>query len=112
MTEAAARADALATVAEYGTAIGARDLDQLARLYPTMTEQQRRGWQAFFSSVSELRAPLTVEQITVAGATAQVRVRAAYEYENLRPHRAERSVVNYRMTLVRDASGWRIRAVE
>ena len=77
-----------------------------------MTDQQRRGWQAFFNSVNDLRAPITVEQINVSGTTAQVHVRAAYEYENLRPHRAERSVVNYKLTLAREGAGWKIRAVE
>ena len=111
-TRGAVAGEVLATVAEYGTAVGARDLGRLEHIYPAMTEQQRRGWQAFFGSVSDLHAPFTVEQITVSGATAQVRMRTAYEYENLRPHRAERSVVSYKLTLAHAGSGWKIRAVE
>lgn len=101
-----------AAVAEYANAIEARDLASLGRVYPDMTAQQRRAWATFFGSVADLRARLEVEDITTAGATAQVRVRGTYEYQNLRPHRAERSPVRFTATLARDASGWRVRTVE
>lgn len=104
--------DVWAAFAEYANAIEARDLARMRRVYPGMPEQQRQAWATFFGSVADLHAPLIADQITVDGATAQVRVRGTYEYQNLRPHRAERSAVRFKVTLARDASGWQIRAVE
>lgn len=101
-----------AAVAEYATAIEARDLAWLRRVYPGMTEKQRSGWVAFFGSVANLHTRLVVGEITTAGATVQARVHGMYEYQNLRPHRAERLPVSFTATLTRDASGWRVRTVE
>jgi hypothetical protein len=113
-TEAASRAaGVLAAVADYTSAIEARDLARLARAYPAMTEQQRRGWTTFFNSVADLRARLVVAGITTVGTTAaRAHVRGTYEYQNLRPHRAERSPVSFTVLVARDATGWRVRAVE
>ncbi|GJG86872.1 hypothetical protein tb265_20530 [Gemmatimonadetes bacterium T265] len=115
----AARADAAtsaagvrAALAEYAQAIEARDLASLRRVYPGMTEEQRRAWVAFFGGVSDLHARLVVGDVTSAGGTAQARVRGTYEYQNLHPHRTERSPVSFTATLARDGSGWRVRTVE
>lgn len=109
---ASALTGAQAALAEYLGAIEARDLDRLARAYPGMTEPQRRAWTTFFGSVANFRPRLVVDQLRPAGATARAHVRGAYEYENVRPRRAERLPVSFNVTLARDAGGWRVRAVE
>ncbi len=101
-----------AAVAEYGGAIESRDLARLERVYPGMTEAQRRAWAAFFGSATDLRARLVVDEVTVTGATALARVRGTYEYENARPRRAERAAVSFTATLAREGEAWRVRAVE
>jgi hypothetical protein len=101
-----------ATLSRYASAIEARDLVGLERVYPGMTAVQRQAWATFFSSVENLTARLSVSEVTGAGATARVRVEGTYEYQNLRPHRAERSPVRFTATLAREATGWRMRAVE
>lgn len=110
--EARSAAGVHAAVIEYGNAVESRDLGRLARVYPGMTESQRRAWATFFGSVAGLRARLVVDEVTVAGATALARVRGTYEYENLRPRRAEHAPVSFTATLARDGTGWRVRTVE
>ena len=101
-----------AAVAEYANAIEARDLGWLRRVYPGMTESQRQAWAVFFGSVGELRTRFVVRELTAVGETAQVQVRGTYEYQNLRPHRTERSPVSFTATLTREGPGWRVRTVE
>jgi hypothetical protein len=98
-------------IAEYAQALESRDLSQVRRVYPGLTEAQQQGWKNFFESVRALKASLAVTALTVAGDTADVTVGGAYEYENVTTGRTERRPVTFRAILVGDASGWRLRAV-
>jgi len=105
------RPDIQKVIADYATALESRDIEQVRHAYPGLTAAQQGSWQAFFDRVRNLKATLTVSSVNVAGAAADATVTGVYEYDNAGTGRAERRPVTFRVTLARDASGWRINAI-
>jgi serine/threonine-protein kinase len=98
-------------IAEYARAIESLDVTQLQRVYPGITNEQRRGWEALFRSARNLRAKLTVQQLDIAGTTAEGTVTGTYDFENSTTGRAEHHAVTFRATLERGRTGWRLVSV-
>ena len=96
-----------AVVAEYARAIEARDLAAIKAVYPTITDDQQRGFQRFFQSVRSINARLTASAPQGDGNTATARVSGAYDYVDSNG-RAQREAVNSTATFRRDGSRWRI----
>jgi serine/threonine-protein kinase len=99
-----------ALVAEYARAIEARDLPAIRALYPSITDQQQRGFRSFFNVVKSLRATLAPGSTTVDGATASARITGTYDYTNA-AGKAERQAVSFNATFRRDGGRWRIASV-
>jgi Protein kinase domain len=98
-------------IGQYASAIEARNLSGLQRVYPGMTGLQQRGWDQFFQLVRNIKADLSVTNLQVAGATADAQVSGTYSYLNTSTGRAERQPVSFHATFQRDASQWRISQV-
>lgn len=96
-----------AVVAEYARAIDARDLAAIRAVYPTITEDQQRGFQRFFQSVRSVNARLTASSPQGDGNTATARVSGAYDYVDSNG-RTQREAVSFTATFRRDGARWRI----
>ena len=88
-----------------------RDIEQVRHAYPGITAAQQGSWQTFFDRVRNLKATLTIANLSVAGASADATVSGVYEYDNASTGRSEQRPVTFRATLGRDANGWRITAI-
>jgi len=105
------RPDIQKVIADYATAIESQDIEQVRRGYPGITAAQQGSWQTFFDRVRNLKATLSIANLTITGASADATVNGVYEYDNASTGRAERRPVTFRATLGRDANGWRITAI-
>jgi len=105
------RPDIEKVIADYAAAIESRDIEQVRHAYPGLTTSQQGSWQTFFDRVRNLKATLTVANLSLTATTADAGVSGVYEYDNASTGRPERRPVTFRATLARDASGWRITAI-
>ena len=98
-------------IENYAGALESGDVEQVRRAYPGLTAAQQQSWQRFFDHVRNLKANLTITDLSVASSTAEATVSGVYEYDNASTGRAERRPVTFRASLTRDASGWRLTTV-
>jgi ketosteroid isomerase-like protein len=97
-----------ALFAEYGAAIEARSLDAIRRTYPGLLPSQAREWEQFFQSVAEIDVELAVNDLKVAGDTAEARLEGVYVFRNPTTRRTQREPVAFQATLRREGNRWRI----
>ncbi len=98
-------------IAAYARAIETEDLGEIRRAYPGLTNQQAQGWEAFFKSVKNLKARITVENANVSGGTAEAQVAGTYEYDARSNGSHDKTPVKFNASLVKDAGGWRLNLV-
>jgi hypothetical protein len=96
---------------DYARALESRDVSQVRHAYPGLTSAEQQSWQAFFHSVRNLKAGLTVTAVHLAGLTAEAMVTGVYDYDNATTGRAERRPVTFRAILAVDADGWRLTTI-
>jgi predicted Ser/Thr protein kinase len=99
-----------AIIAEYGRAIGTREVAEVRRVYPGMTAQQQARWESFFASVRSLTATFEIASLDVDGDSAAARITGMYEYVS-RTGRTERQPVAHQATLQRDGDRWRLQTI-
>jgi hypothetical protein len=69
-------------LSDLGRALASQRIANLRVLYPGLTEEERRGWEAFFRDWNQITAKFSVEDFKVqqGGAIATGNVRAMFEY--------------------------------
>jgi serine/threonine-protein kinase len=105
-----AAAQIATVVAAYARALESRDIDELARVYPTMSSSQRGAFEDFFRSTRSLRASLTVGGLQVDGPSADAQLNGSFDYitsAGVPEHRP----VSFRAALRRDGTVWKLVAV-
>ena len=107
-TMAEARAAAASAVSSYASAIEAKDLEAISRVDPGLTEQQRSAWQEFFAANHDVKAQLTVDDVSLI---AQATVSGVLLFANPRVDSVERTPVSFRATLTRAPDGWHLTQV-
>ncbi len=98
-----------AALNRYASALESRDLDQLRRAYPGLTQPQENAWRAFFENVEGLSVTLDIKSINISGNTATADVDAAQAY---RAGRQQSQTSSFRALLERAATGWRITQIQ
>ena len=98
-------------VARLARAIESRDVSQLRRVHPTLSNQDQESWSRFFGSVQTLKVQLTVTQLNVRGDTATVRLDGTYEYQrnNGRDGNLAQALV---LSLVHSAGVWGLTSIQ
>ena len=100
-------------IAAYASALRARDVGALARVYPVLTAAERQYWSGLFTlsaSVDARMEPRDVRRVDDASALA--RVSGSYAYRDPGAAQPVRTTVEFVALLVRDARGdWRIQGI-
>jgi serine/threonine-protein kinase len=99
-----------AVIGAYARALESRDIDELRRVYPSMTDTQRRAFEDFFRSTRSLRATLSVGALQVDGSNADAQLSGVYNYITVAGI-AQQQPVSFRASLRRDAGAWKLVAV-
>ena len=99
------------SIEAYVRAIGAKQLETLQQLFPSMNRQTRDGYDAFFKSVSDLSTQLIgAPDINVHGSTADAQFMSEMKYRD--PSRGNVSQrTSYRAKLQRTDQGWIIQSL-
>ena len=95
-------------IATYAQAIESGSVAEIRRAYPGLTGAQQQNWEAFFKSVRNFKATLTISQLGASGNTAIAEIDAAYQYENKTTGRAERQQLHVQAGLNRESGAWRL----
>lgn len=98
-------------IAAYARAIETEDVSEIRRAYPGLTNQQAQGWDAFFKSVKNLKAHITVDAANVSGGTAEAQVAGTYEYDARSNGNHDKTPVKFNASLVKESVGWRLNLV-
>ena len=99
-----------AVIAAYARALESRDIDELRRVYPTMSASQRSAFQDFFRSTRSLRATLSVGALQIDGPSAEAQLTGFFDYMTSAGV-AEQRPVSFRASLHRDGNVWKLVAV-
>ena len=103
------RADIETALSAYAQAIESRDLDQLRRAYPGLTQPQEDAWRTFFQNVQDLTVTFTIDAVNIAGDTARAQIGAVQQF---RTNRRQSQDFTFRATLEREPGGWRITQIQ
>jgi serine/threonine-protein kinase len=98
-------------VAEYASAIEAKSLPGLQRVYPAMTGLQARGWEQFFQLVRDVKAQLSVGRLDLSNGAADAQVAGTYTYLNTSTGRTESQPVSFHASFRNEGGKWRISQV-
>jgi hypothetical protein len=103
-------AQVAAVVAAYARALESRDIDELRRVYPSMSAAQRSAFEDFFRSTRSLRAALSVSELQIDGSSADAQLVGSFNYITSAGV-AEQRPVSFRAALRRDGTVWKLVAV-
>ena len=96
---------------DLGRALSSQRIANLRVIYPGLTEQERRSWDAFFREWNQITAKFTVEGFKTQGATATGDVHAIFEYVPARGGAPRVDRRRFAMRFERKDVGWRLAAV-
>jgi hypothetical protein len=99
-------------LAAYARALETRNVNEVRRVYLGLTPSQRDSWSAFFQAVGALQTILTVTALDVRGDTAEAQVNGVYHFNLVNDTTGQRQTVFFRATLTKDATGWRLVAID
>ena len=74
------RAEITRVMDRFVSAIEARDVNQLRRVYPGLTEQDEASWASFFETSDSLKMTATLADMTVGDGVAQALLNGRYDY--------------------------------
>ena len=106
----ATAADISPAVQAYARAIESKDIGAIRRVYPGLTSEQQRGFEAFFQSARNINVTFSVANVDGTPNTADARLVGTYEYVTA-SGKSERQPVNFAASLRRDGSSWRLISV-
>ncbi len=98
-------------LSDLGRALSSQRISNIRVLYPGLTEDERRGWEAFFREWNQITAKFTIEDFKVQGSTANGNVRATFEYVPERGGAPRVDRRRFAMRFERKEVGWRLTAV-
>jgi len=96
---------------DLGRALSSQRIANMRVLYPGLTEQERRSWEAFFREWNQITAKFTVEGFKTQGANATGDVHAMFEYVPARGGAPRVDRRRFAMRFERKDVGWRLAAV-
>jgi tRNA A-37 threonylcarbamoyl transferase component Bud32 len=101
----------LAVIQQYSTAIEARNVDAIKRVYPGMLPKQALDWQQFFRAVDDIDVLLDVTKLDVTGNSAEAQLSGVYNFTDPGTRRPRKENVSFVATLKSDGGRWLIQSL-
>jgi len=98
-------------LSDLGRALASQRISNIRVLYPGLTEDERRSWEAFFREWNQITAKFTIEDFKVQGNSATGNVRATFAYVPERGGAPREDRRRFAMRFERKDVGWRLTAV-
>ena len=96
---------------DLGRALASQRIANLRVLYPGLTEEERRSWEAFFREWNQITAKFTMEDFKTQGASATGNVRALFQYVPAKGGAPRIDRRRFAMRFEKKDVGWRLAAV-
>ncbi|MGH7530518.1 MAG: hypothetical protein ACREMN_09075, partial [Gemmatimonadales bacterium] len=96
---------------DLGRALASERIGNIRVLYPGLTDDEGRRWEAFFQAWDQIAARFTIEQLATRGATANADVRATFEYVPSQGGVPRVDRRRFAMRFERRDEGWRLAGV-
>jgi serine/threonine-protein kinase len=96
---------------DLGRALSSERIANIRVLYPGLTEDERRGWEAFFRGWNQITAKFTIEQFNLRGNAATAAVRAMFQYVPARGGAPRMDRRRFAMRFEKKDEGWRLAGV-
>jgi hypothetical protein len=93
---------------EYASAIEARSVEAIRRVYPGLSPAQTREWEEFFRGVSGIEVDLRLTNLQVTGDSATAQLAGVYVFDNASTGRTQRESVGFEARVRREGGSWRI----
>jgi len=97
-------------VAAYARALETLDLNEVRRVYPAMSSEQRSAFSDFFRSIRTLKANLTVASVQGDGPSAEAQVSGTFDYVTTSGINEQRKT-SFVASMRRDRGVWAIAAI-
>jgi hypothetical protein len=98
-------------LSDLARALSSQRISNIRVLYPGLTDEERRGWEAFFREWSQITTKFVMEDFKVQDATATANVRAMFQYVPQRGGAPRVDRRRFAMRFERKDVGWRLTAV-
>jgi len=98
-------------LSDLGRALSSERIANIRVLYPGLTEEERRGWEAFFRGWNQITAKFTIEQFRMRGTAANATVRAMFQYVPARGGAPRVDRRRFAMRFEKNDEGWRLAGV-
>ena len=96
---------------DLGRALASERVGNVRVLYPRITDQEGRGWEAFFQNWDQITAKFTIERFSVRGTAASADVRAVFEYIPAGGGAPRIDRRRFAMRFEKQEVGWRVSTV-
>jgi predicted Ser/Thr protein kinase len=97
-------------LSDLGRALASRRIANIKVLYPSLTEEERKGWEQFFREWTQIAAKFTIEDLKPQGSTATGNVRATFQYVPARGGALRVDRRRFAMRFEKKEVGWRLAA--
>jgi len=108
---AAPRAAIDVLLTDLGRALSSERVGNIRVLYPGLTEDERRGWEAFFRGWNQITAKFSIDDFRARGGTANATVRAMFQYVPARGGAPRVDRRRFEMRFEKKDEGWRLAGV-
>jgi serine/threonine-protein kinase len=98
-------------LADLGRALSSERISNIRVLYPRLTEDERRGWEAFFRDWEQITARFTIENFKQQGNAANASVRAMFQYVPAAGGAPRIDRRRFAMRFEKKDEGWRLAGV-
>lgn len=101
-------------VGEYAAALEARNINEVARIYPTIPRRDREGWQGMFDQrfARDLKVTWRVDNVDVSAGTATARVNGVTQFTQQSPRKQCSVPVSMNVRFTNASGAWRIASIQ
>lgn len=99
-----------ALMKNYERAIDSRDLAELRRAYPGMTQAQAKAWEDFFGTLRAMHATLTMSGLEIRGDVADAHVTGTYDFVSS-SGKATKQPANFQVSFKRENGTWKLAVI-
>ena len=103
------RAEIRRVINLFVSAVESRDVDQLRRIYPGLTEQDEASWASFFETTDSLKMTASLASMTVGDGVAEALLNGRYDY--LRSGEPRSFDIHLAVGFHLGAAGWMVKSI-
>jgi serine/threonine-protein kinase len=93
-------------VEQLSRAVSSENVEQIRRIYPSLSGEEQQSWERFFRSARNLSLTLAVQRLDGRGDSAQADLTGTFKYEQRTSGRRREAPAHFLTTFVRKSGAW------